>query len=88
MGVPSIQAAEDLISLSPLGNGGSGDSRRCSSLCGAAGAVVMPALLLTSVLQSAGGIVLGNVGATGALGWAGGRAVQRLACLLFGSPQP
>lgn len=81
MGVPSLQAAEDLISLSPLGNGGSGDLRHCSRLCGATGAVAMPALLLTSVLQSAGGIALGNVGA-------GGRAVQRLACLLFGSPQP
>ena len=88
MGVLFIRAVEDLISLSCLANGGSADSRRCFRLCGAAGVVAMPALLLTSVLQSAAGVARGNVGAAGALGWAGGRAAQRLACLLFGCPQP
>lgn len=77
-----VWAVEDLISLSRLKNGGSADSRRCSRLCGAAGLVAMPALALATVLQCAAG------GTWGLPELVGGRAAQRLACLLFGSPQP
>lgn len=81
MGVMFIRAVEALISLSCLGNRGSADGRGCSRLCGAAGLVAMPALLLTSVLQSAAGAARGNVGAAGALGWVGGRPSHTKAAL-------
>ena len=75
---------QDLIPLSCLGNGGFAGSRLLR-FCGATRA---PALLRTSVHQCAAWFALGNAGAAGALGWAAGRAAQKLACLLFGFPQP